>query len=382
MQEDVRTMRKKISNWGGVTLAYFLVLLFLALGEFFWAPCTSFWAFAVALPHLFYALPLPALVFMCWRRRDKLGTALALLSFVGVVLWSGFTLPWVAWGMPVWSDYCQPRVLRESPYADAEAGPGPLPAFLVPATTRFATAPEPRASGALRFVTMNVCRFAMGAPAVKAELEEAQADVILLQEVGESRMDEDFYPGRRSDWNVAYAWQLVVLSRYPIVSCFRYQLTDPEVSRRPVLVAVLDTPRGPITVMDAHWNVIFHPFWLKCAWERGIAKLPGWIDNAERIRENQATTCLNLIDALGGDVLVFGDLNGNNQDPSVRRLLLGRKEAHRDASWGLGLTYGVPVPILRLDHGIFPSTWTIVSAKTLAPGASDHRALQVEAYRH
>lgn len=147
------------------------------------------------------------------------------------------------------------------------------------------------------------------------------------------------------------SWQVVRLPRAPV----RSPVFVPGMGRRMTLladeprlglVAVLDTPAGPLTVTSTHLSFV-----------------PGW--NLVQLRR-----LTRRLGALAGPQVLLGDLNLPGPLP---RLVSGWR------SLATVPTYPGPAPRLQLDHalghGDLPAV-TAVAAVELA--VSDHRALLVD----
>jgi endonuclease/exonuclease/phosphatase (EEP) superfamily protein YafD len=90
---------------------------------------------------------------------------------------------------------------------------------------------------------------------------------------------------------------------------------------------------------------------------------------------------LQRITAAPRALLVVGDLNMTDRQPSYQRLRVRLGDAFREAGWGLGLTFpqdrtlhGLPLPVIvRLDYILHSDVFTATSAHVgIGPG-SDHR---------
>ena len=231
--------------------------------------------------------------------------------------------------------------------------------------------PVPTEAPRLRLATFNLHGLSQGAPAVRRALEETGAEVICLQEVYSWNLQEEIYPGGPSGWHVAQAGELAILSRYPLLDWREIELSDPSVVSRPALAARVALPGGPVTVLDVHWSLLFHPLWLS----QGLATLPPRLDLNARLRELQADRLLEAVPKLEQPVLMAGDFNGCTRDPAFRKVARGRLDAFRAAGWGFGYTFAADLPVIRIDHVLVPGDWTVGSARVLGALASDHRPL-------
>jgi endonuclease/exonuclease/phosphatase (EEP) superfamily protein YafD len=78
--------------------------------------------------------------------------------------------------------------------------------------------------------------------------------------------------------------------------------------------------------------------------------------------------------------LLVGDFNVGDRHYLYRRLRAGLGDAHRDAGWGLGLTWSLQnrVPFARIDYVLHDESWGTRSISRQAIPGSDHRALVAE----
>lgn len=304
-------------------------LLLLALAEGLGAERSAFLALVAALPHLpLLAGPVLGLI-LGLVRRSRRAVVLCLGLAFWILLWSGLNLP-------------------------LGGSSGPVRATLAVAT-------------------FNLHELTFGAPAIRSVLEESQAEVLCLQEWRPDRALEPICPGGRAGWHVASCGQMVVLSRYPILSWRACDLADLEGLRRPALVARLDAPGGPVTVVNLHLPVLFHPRWARFGLVRATARVVA----SQELRQVHAETLSDLFASLEPPVLLVGDFNGSLRDPAVRRIQGQHVDAFQAAGWGFGYTFASFLPLVRIDHVLAPGDWTVQSVRVVSRRASDHRALTV-----
>jgi vancomycin resistance protein VanJ len=215
----------------------------------------------------------------------------------------------------------------------------------------------------LAVMTWNV-QYGSRSPAeAAAQLETANVDLIALQELepdSSAAIEADAviatrYPYRSMSpqWG---AWGVAILSRYPIHDVQPF----PWPAR---LQLVVETPRGPVHVIDAHpahaeFDTVT-PFRLPVGYDPSqrddeIAVIRKWIDPA---LEN------------GERLLVLGDFNTSPTEPEFALLTRGLRDTHVEVGEGPGWTWRpsrftfLPVAFLRIDlqltaGPIYPaSTW-------------------------
>lgn len=302
------------------TLALPVLLGLLWLVELLGASRVPLVTLLVSLPHLpLAALPLGALA-LEWRARQPRRALVHLLVLLAVLAWSGFELP-------------------------------------SPAGTR----------GNLRLLTFNIHGLAQGAEAVRSVLEEADADVVVLQECHRWNLQEDLYPGGRAGWHVASSGELAILSRTPLRNVRDLELSDPAVMSRPALAARV----GEVTVVNLHFSLLYHPGW-------GVAELPAQLRATTSLRNLQARHLDEELARLPGPVVLAGDLNAAPGDPAVRAVGRGRVDAFASAGLGFGYTFAADLPVVRIDYVLPPAGSPVSEARVVPVVASDHRGLVAE----
>ncbi len=301
----------------------------LAGAESLGAGHSAFLALVAALPHLpLLAGPLLGLAWSLVRRCRR-----AVVLYLGLTAW---ILPWSGLNLPLVGASGPERVTLE-------------------------------------VATFNLHELTFGASAIREALEEAQAEVLCLQEWPPGQDLEAICPGGRSGWHVATCGQMVILSRHRILSWRAWDLADLEGLHRPALVARLDTPGGPVTVVNLHLPVLFHPRWLRF----GLAGATARVAASQGLRRAHAENLNRLLPSLDPPVLLVGDFNGSLRDPAVRRVQGEHVDAFQAAGWGFGYTFASFLPLVRIDHVLAPGDWTVQSARVLSRRASDHRPLTV-----
>lgn len=118
---------------------------------------------------------------------------------------------------------------------------------------------------------------------------------------------------------------------------------------RTALAAVVDDPRGPLTVVGTHLTFI-----------------PGW--NVRQLRH-----LVRVTRTLPGATVVMGDLNLAGEQPARLSGLRSLVSAP---------TFPVDVPVRQLDHVLAgPGVHAVAPGQALDLGLSDHRALVVDVTR-
>ncbi|MCR5662382.1 MAG: endonuclease/exonuclease/phosphatase family protein [bacterium] len=321
-------------------IAAAIVFACLWAGEVWLAPYCAVVSFCTVLPHTPLILLMAIGIYAGIANRQKLAIAVYSVLFIASFVWSGFNIP-------IPADKCGDQFGREG--------------------------------GSLRLASFNAFHLNYGDKKVRSMLTRTGADIICLQEIGEERVDRNFYPDTKDDWNRAWTWELMVLSKYPIIWTKRLELSDPSIQSRPALAVRVKAPHGHITIVDTHWTVIAHPYWLEKAKTGGCwSQVPSWLSNAAALREYQAKKMIAMLKELEGPVVIAGDFNGGPGDPAFKMLMnFWGKDAFPAAGWGFGNTYtfGTRFPMMRLDHIIVPEGWRVSFCAPIPGIASDHRPL-------
>jgi endonuclease/exonuclease/phosphatase (EEP) superfamily protein YafD len=228
----------------------------------------------------------------------------------------------------------------------------------------------------LEVATFNLEIQSRAAPDAVTFLRPMTADVIALQELTTTFADAIAADPRLAE---AYPYQalyarddvlgLGLLSRHPLADV-AFQ-GDP--SR---LEAVVETPDGPIWVLDVH------P--LPARMPRGPLALPIGFDPVNRDAA-LGRIADDIDDALTRDVpvLVLGDINTAPTEPAFGRFVRGLRDAHAEVGEGPGWTYRPDllepfgIGLIRIDVVLMGPGLRPVTETTRCPPAGDHCAVIV-----
>ena len=211
-----------------------------------------------------------------------------------------------------------------------------------------------------------------------AELVQSTgADLVLLQEVDRNTQrsgpaDQPATLARLTGYSIAFGrtidfqggeYGIALLSRWPIRrdTLIPLTVTAPPGGtvegreQRGVLVAVIDAPDGPITVLNTHLDHTADDVW----------------------RLQEIATVLRVARGAGEPrqtMLLGGDLNARPGNPLHAEL---RRAGFRDA-WvgcgeGAGMTFPASAPLRRIDYLYLAGGTRCLRATVLASDASDHR---------
>lgn len=228
----------------------------------------------------------------------------------------------------------------------------------------FLKSPPPAGAYTLKVMTFNVHQRNLNVETILHIILKEDADIVALQELIPSvserllqALEERYaYHTLGSDQPVRGQG---LLSRYALEQVsegpdYRYQS------------AVVQTPKGRVTVLNIHTPSLF-PFGWREDWEQ-----------QRRFMQNLAVQVSNIEDPL----LVVGDFNTTPQSENyglIRRYL---RDAFLDSGWGFGFTYPatpkfgirLPSPLVRIDYIFHSQHFTANDTRVLKnSGGSDHR---------
>lgn len=275
----------------------------------------------------------------------------------------------------------------------------PLALFLVLFGTAFLPHPSRHRNGqpTLRVMTFNVLGNSDRPDLVAPLIESENPDVVLIQELSPRHSDDltsrlgNQYPYRQ--FEPLYGRRGIgILSRFPLEPGTRLKLgQDPHAGQQ----LVVDWHGQKINLFNVHLESTMP----------GEAVTPSF-----RERETQVEQLLELVSDSRIPSVVAGDLNMTDTTQGYASLARELKDAHRDAGWGLGLTFPTnpdfvrrvsstslarlfqtrtrsvaslmqaiyipPLPLLRIDY-IFTSPDLVATNAYVAAwdGQSDHRAV-------
>ncbi|MCB8961297.1 MAG: endonuclease/exonuclease/phosphatase family protein [Ardenticatenales bacterium] len=194
--------------------------------------------------------------------------------------------------------------------------------------------------------------------AIRAEIEAADADLVLLMEatpeLGQFLAELADYPYRaeRTDYSSS---GLILLSRYP------FSLTDDPfltANLRSYFLAEVAGPAGPFRLLGTHTFAPVRPY----AWA---------------LRNDELPVLAAFASAQTGPLVIAGDLNVASSSPHFQEMLA--TGALQDGRSGQGLLPSWPAAAGRLavpiDHVLTRGGVTVRELETLAPAGSDHRPL-------
>lgn len=322
-----------------------------------------------------------------WIRRLRTGTAIAIWAYLGVsiALWILLRAASEHWWIatlilfgPRWTAILPAIVLfpavlwlRRRSLAVLLAATGivlvPVMGFRLP-YGRFAQGSH--AGQPLRVVTCNMHRHALNFLAFGTFLQEAEPDVVVLQEWS-SAYDLLFATG---DWNVHRDGELFLASRFPIErieDLAQHRWGDSGAA----VCYVLKTPSGPLEILNVH---LASPHG---ALEDVLDRSPGAaaaIQANSDLRLRQSMFLTEHASVVELPLLIAGDFNTPGQSSIFHRCWWGLTDAYSSAGFGLGYTYYSRRNAVRIDHVLYNARWTCRHCEVGPDVGSPHRPVLAE----
>lgn len=220
-------------------------------------------------------------------------------------------------------------------------------------------------------------------------LRKTGADIICLQEVRLSgEYDVATYLKQKfPEYNSAYymfvtdkgTWGNITLSRYPIADKGKL---DFEQSANQAVYCDIKVADRRIRVYNCHlqsYNISLSGLL------KGKGKDRDAVKDAERrvkksilIRPTQVEQMARDIEECPNDVVIAGDFNDNPMSYTYFRLKKGEQDTFVEAGKGLGATYSMLWPLIRIDYILIPERYGAVSHHIPKSKCSDHYPVVAE----
>lgn len=248
----------------------------------------------------------------------------------------------------------------------------PLLSFLLSYAVLF----TPRAVSAeatpIRFLSYNLLYSNMDLDALGAIIEQANADVVALQE-----LTHETSPYIQTRFAETYPYQALyprtgaqgqgILSRYPILEEEYWQILHGHQR------AVLNVDSVPVVIYNTH-PPIPHIALRSSSVEQRSVEIQSVLDRAQQDE---------------GAVVLIGDFNVTDQGQDYWKVASNYQDAYRAVGWGMGFTFpefsayrpsfAFLPPLARLDYVFYNDDLEAVEAFVWPEsGGSDHRPLYVE----
>jgi endonuclease/exonuclease/phosphatase (EEP) superfamily protein YafD len=237
--------------------------------------------------------------------------------------------------------------------------------------TRPGLFPPDRDSSTIRVLTLNTHFGALDPLKLKALLDQANPDLVALQE---------WYPRNRtivfSDarWFTIQLPEAMLASPYPI-RCVGLATRDPEISAGTTYHYRVQLPTLDLSFYSVHLSSPHAAF-------RGVLHLSRYgraeltINSMERLREAGI-----LQRASDDDTILAGDFNLPRDSTIFRSAFSDLADAFTDAGLGYGLTYYSQWTTIRIDHILMGKNWRCVRCWVGPDLGSPHRPVIADLVR-
>lgn len=260
---------------------------------------------------------------------------------------------------------------------------------------QFADSSSQDAKADLKIVSYNVGKFAQPtsskisagrecADSVFAFLRRTDADIICLQEfhADDAATVKKYLEREMSGYYSEYyinvdgkgAYGNVTLSRYPAVRKGKF---DFEQSSNQALYTDFEVKGETFRVYNCHFESynISIPRLLQALSKNDdetVNKAEEKMKSSITRRPEQVNKVLQDIKDAPVESIVTGDFNDTPMSYTYTKLRRGRKDSFVEAGRGMGGTYSVLKPFIRIDYVLFPEKWNAVSHKVRHLKYSDH----------
>lgn len=254
-------------------------------------------------------------------------------------------------------------------------------------------------SAPVKILTYNLGRYSAGGRHISPEqamagirkvLTEQDADIVCLQEVAVTDTNElrsclpdypfqarHLFPGKRWFGNVT-------LSRFPIVD--ESSLTFPE-SRNLSLVTDIDARGRIIRVYNCHlesysisFTSLVKRLFNKETFTDEVIQVHGRLREATRRRSAQVAALLESEAHSAYPAFLCGDFNDSPLSYTYQQLTRTQKDSYVEAGSGMGGSYVMLWPLLRIDYILLPQDYTAADHQTLRVRWSDHYPVMTNIY--
>ena len=249
----------------------------------------------------------------------------------------------------------------------------------------------------LSILTYNVGRYDAGGrkitsdesvPGIRQLLSEQNADIVCLQEfaIKDTSLLGNFLPAypylARHLFKGNRWFGNVTLSKYPIAD--QSALTFPE-SRNLCLVTDIIAHGQTLRIYNCHLesNSISFTFLVKRLSHREtftdeVLHVHGKMREATRRRTEQVTALLESESQSPYPNILCGDFNDSPVSYTYHRLTRNLKDSFVEAGRGLGSSYSVLWPMLRIDYILLPQEFSARGHETLRVPWSDHYPVKTD----
>jgi len=203
----------------------------------------------------------------------------------------------------------------------------------------------------LRVFTCNVHDDFVNYTDLRNLLEEAQPDIVILQEAGHFRWNA---PPGDENWNWRRNRELFIASRYPIVNTIDYTKASWYEWGGVAVRYDIAAPGGTLHLFNLHLASPHMPF------ADVIDNKPHGVDRLRRhldVRAEQSAQLSALAHGAGDNVILGGDFNTLCQGSIYQHNWSSFSDAFTAAGLGIGHTYFGEGAAVRIDHILSGPAW-------------------------
>ncbi|MCI1639923.1 MAG: endonuclease/exonuclease/phosphatase family protein [Bacteroidales bacterium] len=221
------------------------------------------------------------------------------------------------------------------------------------------------------------------ADSVFSFIRKSDADIISLQEfyISDDSGIRSFLKKKFPEYNAEYFMYVnkngcygnVTLSRFPVAGKGKFVFDK---SSNLAIYTDYDIKGTRIRVYDCHfesYNISLSRL------AKAFGKDDQFMKETETKMHNSITRRPKQVDEVLSDIrdcpigaIVTGDFNDNPLSYTYNRLSRGRKDSFVEAGSGMGATYSVLRPFLRIDYILFPVNYSAVNHHVIYKPYSDH----------
>lgn len=274
--------------------------------------------------------------------------------------------------------------------------------FLIGRYVQFKGAEPEAADPVMKIVSYNAGKFEMYPEHSKVKekgqcvdsvfsfLRSVDADIICLQEIRtpEGASVKEWLQDRMPGYDVEYftnvddhgAYGNATFTRFPVMRKGKF---DFDRSSNLALYVDIDTGDGVVRVYNCHFESynISVPRLVKGITkndEEMMQQAEEKIRSSITRRPEQVDIVLNDIKESPVESIVTGDFNDTPMSYTYTQLKRGRKDSFVEAGKGLGGTYSVLWPFIRIDYVLYPDKFSAVSHRVEKIRCSDHYPIITE----
>jgi vancomycin resistance protein VanJ len=245
---------------------------------------------------------------------------------------------------------------------------GPIMGFCLPWRTLWPGAAE---GASLRIISCNCDGDMLDVKRLETLIQEAQADVVLLQECHSSKALTVAPPG----WTVGNAWGLCIVSRYPFRQVDVLRRKPPAGWFDMCAHYRVETPHGPVELFNVH---LATPRGAMETALRHSRNAPADLEASSAVRRYESRVVSEFASDEKEAAIVAGDFNLPPESAIFRRSWSGFQDAFTTAGLGWGHTKFTRWHGVRIDHVLAGSDWRVEQAWVGPDVGSDHRPLVAE----